>query len=130
MNWTDLSKIIWFCGIIRLHSNSVGALRHVFIVSHFYQIYFSVLGSYLNLDCGMRNHEVRISDPMLAPMSMSDVIQAHFRHIQKNIVKAYFFIIIYIGLTLILETIDFTCLIILRNDVDLTWFFKTILITR
>jgi hypothetical protein len=88
MNWTDLSKINWFRGIIRLHSNSVGALRQVFIVSHSYPTYFSVLGSDLNLDCGMHDHEVRISDPMWALMSMSDVIQAHFRHIQKNIVKA------------------------------------------
>jgi hypothetical protein len=34
---SDLSKINWLRGIIQLHSNSAGALRQVFIVSHSYQ---------------------------------------------------------------------------------------------
>ena len=42
-------------------SNSVGALGQVFIVSHSYQTYFGFPGSDLNLDCGLRDHEVRIS---------------------------------------------------------------------
>jgi hypothetical protein len=49
----DLSKINWLCGVILLHSNSIGALRQVFIVSHSYQTYFSFPGSDLNLDYGL-----------------------------------------------------------------------------
>jgi hypothetical protein len=36
----DLSKINWFYGIIRLHSNSVGVLEQVSNVSHSYQASF------------------------------------------------------------------------------------------
>jgi hypothetical protein len=57
---SDLSKINWFYGVILLHFNSVGALWQVFIVWHSYQTYFSFLGSDLNLDCGLRDHEIRI----------------------------------------------------------------------
>jgi hypothetical protein len=46
----DLSKINWLRDIILLHSNSVGALRQIFIVSHSYQAYFGFPGLYLNLD--------------------------------------------------------------------------------
>jgi hypothetical protein len=38
----DLSKIIWLCGIIQFHSNSVGVLEQVFIASHSYQIFFQL----------------------------------------------------------------------------------------
>jgi hypothetical protein len=33
---SDLSKINWLCGVILFHSNSIGTLGQVFIVSHFY----------------------------------------------------------------------------------------------
>ena len=38
------------------HSNSIGALGQVFIMSHSYQIYFGFPGSDLNLDCRLRDH--------------------------------------------------------------------------
>jgi hypothetical protein len=51
LEWTesDLLKINWLRGIILLHSNSVGALGQVSIVSHSYQTYLGFLGSNLNL---------------------------------------------------------------------------------
>jgi hypothetical protein len=57
LQWTkfDLSKINWFSSIILFYSNSIGALRQVFIMSHSYQIYFSFLGSNLNLDCDLHD---------------------------------------------------------------------------
>jgi len=55
---SDLSKINWFRGVILLHSNSVGALEQISIVSHFYQIYFGFPWSDVNLDCGLRNHVI------------------------------------------------------------------------
>ena len=54
----DLSKINWFRGIIWLHSNNVGALRHVSIMSHFYHTSFGFLGSYLYLDYGSHDHMI------------------------------------------------------------------------
>ena len=54
----DLSKINWLCGVILFHSNSVGALGHVSIVSYPYQIYFGFPGSNLNLDYGLCDHVI------------------------------------------------------------------------
>jgi hypothetical protein len=54
----DLSKMNWLRDVILLHSNSVCALGQVSIVSHSYRICFSFLGSYLNLDCGLRDHMI------------------------------------------------------------------------
>jgi hypothetical protein len=54
----ELSKINWLRDIILFHSNSVGALGHVSIVSYSYQTYFGFLGLDLNLDCGLRNHMI------------------------------------------------------------------------
>ena len=45
---SDLSKLNWLCDVILLHSNSVGTLGQVFIVSHSYQTYFSFLELDLN----------------------------------------------------------------------------------
>ena len=50
--------INWFCGIIRLHFNSVGALEYVFIVLHFYQTSFGFPGLDLNFDYGLHNHVI------------------------------------------------------------------------
>jgi len=62
LEWTefDLSKINWLRDVLLFHSNNVGALGQVFIVSHSYQIYFDFRESNLNLDFGLRDHEVRI----------------------------------------------------------------------
>jgi hypothetical protein len=49
---SDLSKIIWLCGIIQIHSNSGGALRQVSIMSHSYQTYFDFLGLDLDFNSG------------------------------------------------------------------------------
>jgi hypothetical protein len=49
---SDLSKINWLRSVILLHFNSVGGLGQVFIVFS-YQIFFSLPGSNLNLDCGL-----------------------------------------------------------------------------
>jgi hypothetical protein len=54
----DLSKINWLRGVILLHSNSVGALKQVSIVSHSYQTYFGCPRSDLNLHCGLRGHVI------------------------------------------------------------------------
>jgi hypothetical protein len=40
-------------------------LGQVSIVSHSYRTYFSFPGSDFNLDCGLRDHEVRISNMIL-----------------------------------------------------------------
>jgi hypothetical protein len=45
---SNLSKINWLRGIIRLHFNSVCVLEHVLIVSHSYQTSFGFLRSDLN----------------------------------------------------------------------------------
>jgi hypothetical protein len=58
---SNLSKINWLHGVILLHSNSVGALGQVFIVSHSYQAFFGFPRSDLNFDCGLRDDEVHIS---------------------------------------------------------------------
>jgi len=55
---SDLSKINWLHDIILLHSNSVGALGQVSIVSHSYKTYFSFPGLDPNLDCGLRDHVI------------------------------------------------------------------------
>jgi len=60
---SHLSKINWLRGVILLHSNSVGALGQVFIVSHSNQNYFGFPGLDLNLDWGLCNHEVHINHP-------------------------------------------------------------------
>ena len=44
--------------VILLHSNSVGALEQVFIVSHSYQIFFGLLISDLYLDYGLGDHMI------------------------------------------------------------------------
>jgi hypothetical protein len=54
----NLLKINWLYGVIQLHSNSVGALGHVFIVSHSYQTYFGFLESDFNLDYGLHGHMI------------------------------------------------------------------------
>jgi hypothetical protein len=59
----DLWKINWILGVIRFYSNSVGALGQVSIVSHSYQTSFGFPGSDLNLDYGLRDHEVRVNRP-------------------------------------------------------------------
>jgi hypothetical protein len=58
---SDLLKINWLRGVILLHSNSVGALGQVCIVSHSYQTYFSFLRLDLILDFGLHDHEIRFS---------------------------------------------------------------------
>jgi hypothetical protein len=55
---SDLSKINWLRDVILFHSNSVGALRQVFIVSHSYQTYFGFSGLDLNLDYGLRDNVI------------------------------------------------------------------------
>jgi hypothetical protein len=57
LEWTEfnLSKINWLHDVILFHSNSVGALWQVSIVSHSYQTHFSFPGSDLNLDCELRD---------------------------------------------------------------------------
>jgi len=55
---SDLSKINWLLSVIRLHSNSIGSLWQVFIVSHSYQTSFDFPRSDLNLDCGLRDHMI------------------------------------------------------------------------
>jgi hypothetical protein len=55
---SDLLKINWLCGVILLHSNNVGTLGQVFIVSHSYHIYFGFPESDLNLNCGLRDHVI------------------------------------------------------------------------
>jgi hypothetical protein len=55
---SDLSKINWLYGIILFHSNNVGVLGQVFIVSHSYQTLYGFLRSDLNLDCGLRYHVI------------------------------------------------------------------------
>ena len=57
----DLSKINWLRCVILLPSKSVGALGQVSILSHSYQTYLCFPRSDLNLDCGLRDHEVFIS---------------------------------------------------------------------
>ena len=56
---SNISKINWLRDVILFHSNSVGTLGQVFIVSHFYQIYFVFSGSDLNLDCYQHHHHRR-----------------------------------------------------------------------
>jgi hypothetical protein len=63
-------KINWLHGVIRFNSNNVGALGHVYIVSQFYQSSFGFSGSNFDLNCGLRDHEVRTSwyqslDPLI-----------------------------------------------------------------
>jgi hypothetical protein len=55
---SDLSKINWLRGVIWLHSNSVGALEQVFIVSRSYQTSFDFSGSDFNFDCGLCDHVI------------------------------------------------------------------------
>jgi hypothetical protein len=55
---SDLSKINWLLSVIRLHSNSVGFLGQVFIMSHSYQTSFDFSGLDLNLDCGLCDHMI------------------------------------------------------------------------
>jgi hypothetical protein len=55
---SDLFKINLPFGIILLHSNSVGTLCQVSIVSHSYQTYFGFPGPDLNFDCGLRDHMI------------------------------------------------------------------------
>ena len=45
----------------------------VSIVSHFYQTYFGFSGSDLNLDCGLRDHGVRISNDTVQPCDTTQV---------------------------------------------------------
>jgi hypothetical protein len=64
----NLLKINWLCGVIQLHSNSVGALGQVFIVSHSYQTYFGFPESDFNLDYGLHGHMImRFASEDLTP---------------------------------------------------------------
>jgi hypothetical protein len=51
-------RLTGFHGVIILHSNSVGALGQVSIVSHSYQVYFGFLESDLNLNCGLHDYVI------------------------------------------------------------------------
>jgi hypothetical protein len=54
---SDLWKIK-LRGVIVLHSNSVDALGHVFILSHSYQTSFGFPELDLNFDCGLYDHMI------------------------------------------------------------------------
>jgi hypothetical protein len=58
---SNLLKINWLRGVIRLHSNNAGVLEQVFIVSHSYQTYFNFLGSDHNLNCELRYQMITIT---------------------------------------------------------------------
>jgi len=63
------------------HSNSVGVLRQVSIVSHSYQTYFSFLGSDFNLDSGLHDHVItRFSSDI--PI-YSKGLDEHVGHLRK-----------------------------------------------
>ena len=59
---SDLSKINWLRGVILLIPIVLVPWGQVSIGSHSYQTYFGFPGSDLNLDCGLRDHGVRISN--------------------------------------------------------------------
>jgi 4-amino-4-deoxy-L-arabinose transferase-like glycosyltransferase len=54
---SDLLKINWLRGIILL----IPIVLVPWAMSHSYHTYFGFPGSDLNLDCGLRDHEIHIS---------------------------------------------------------------------
>jgi hypothetical protein len=55
---SNFLKINWLREVILLHSNSVGVLGEVSIVSHSYQTYFDFPESYLNLAYGLHDRVI------------------------------------------------------------------------
>jgi hypothetical protein len=74
-------KINWLRSVILLHSNSVGVLGQVFIVSHSYQTFFGFPGLDLNIDCELHDHVItRFTSVGIRARLRNEVIFVYYFH--------------------------------------------------